>query len=66
MPSAFDGYLPNGWEEREAARKDAEDLQIWLRYGRIGTGRGYAAEVERARKIETALALSSTQSGGGK
>lgn len=32
--------------------KEKEDLQIWLRWGRIGTGRTYEQEVERARKIE--------------
>jgi hypothetical protein len=66
MPGAFDGYLPSDWDEREAERKAAEDLQIWLRHGRIGTGRGYAAEVERARKIEAASALPSAERGGGK
>jgi hypothetical protein len=34
--------------------KEKEDLQIWLRWGRIGTGRSYEEEVERARKIEAA------------
>jgi hypothetical protein len=50
MPSAFDGHLPNDWEEREAER----DLQLWIRHGRIGTGRGYQSEVERAKEIEAA------------
>lgn len=31
---------------------EIDDLQIWIRRGRIGTGRGYHAEVERARAIE--------------
>lgn len=29
-----------------------DDLQIWLRHGRIGTGRTYQQEVERSRRIE--------------
>lgn len=32
--------------------KERDDLQIWIRHGRIGTGRGYQAEVARARQIE--------------
>jgi hypothetical protein len=32
--------------------KCAEDLQIWLRHGRIGVGRSYQEEVARARRIE--------------
>jgi ribulose-5-phosphate 4-epimerase/fuculose-1-phosphate aldolase len=61
MPSAFDGYLPNDWEEQEAERKAAvhgltvqeyNDLQIWIRHGRIGRGTTYQHEVERAKKIE--------------
>lgn len=69
MPSAFDGYLPDGWEERQAALKAArekekaaaacglsvqayDDLQIWIRHGRIGTGRTYQEEVERAKRID--------------
>jgi hypothetical protein len=31
---------------------ELDDLQAWLRHGRIGTGRGYQAEVERSRAIE--------------
>jgi hypothetical protein len=63
MPSAFDGYLPNNWEERERERKAAvhgltvqeyDDLQIWLRHGRVGRGLTYQQEVERAKKIEAA------------
>lgn len=61
MPSAFDGYEPNDFESREAMRKAAslgltvkeyEDLQIWLRHGRIGRGLTYQQEVQRAKKIE--------------
>lgn len=29
-----------------------DDLQIWLRHGRIGIGQTYQQEVERARRIE--------------
>jgi hypothetical protein len=29
-----------------------DDLQVWLRHGRIGTGRGYQQEVERAKAID--------------
>ncbi|GEC56823.1 hypothetical protein [Bradyrhizobium phage ppBeUSDA76-2] len=29
-----------------------DDLQIWLRHGRIGVGRTYQQEVERSRRIE--------------
>lgn len=67
MPSAFDGYLPDGWEEREAEREkerraaalgltvqEHEDLKVWLIHGRIGIGRSYQEEVERAKKIEAA------------
>lgn len=32
--------------------QEREDLQAWIRHGRIGTGRGYQEEVERAKKIE--------------
>jgi len=32
--------------------EEFDDLQAWLRHGRIGTGRGYKAEVERAKRIE--------------
>lgn len=65
MPSAFDGYVPEGLEERLAQRrleeaaavhgmtvKEYDDLQIWMRHGRIGRGFTYQQEVERARKIE--------------
>ena len=43
--------------ERKAAAigltfQEYDDLQIWLRHGRIGTGRTYQQEVERSRKIE--------------
>lgn len=31
---------------------ELDDLQIWLRHGRIGTGRGYQEEVARSRRIE--------------
>ena len=70
MPSAFDGYLPNDWEEREEERKAAvhglsvqeyKDLQVWIRHGRIGRGATYQQEVERAKKVEqerTAVTLS--------
>lgn len=34
-----------------------DDLQIWLRHGRIGMGRGYQQEVERSRQIEASLPL---------
>jgi hypothetical protein len=75
MPSAFDGYLPNGWDDCSGCKKPArlnanghcakcaEDLQLWLRHGRIGTGRGYEAEVERARQIEASLELPSHDRG---
>lgn len=61
MPSAFDGHLPNDWDEREAERRAAnlgltvqehKDLQVWLRHGRIGTGRSYQEEVARSYKVE--------------
>jgi len=63
MPSAFDGYLPEGWGDCSCGKsarinvnglcpKCADDLQVWLRHGRIGTGRSYQHEVERSRKIE--------------
>lgn len=63
MGSAFDGYLPEGWGDCSCGKparlnsnglclKCADDLQIWLRHGRNGTGRTYQQEVERARKIE--------------
>lgn len=29
-----------------------DDLQIWLRHGRVGVGRTYQQEVERSRRIE--------------
>lgn len=29
-----------------------DDIQVWIRHGRIGTGRGYQEEVERAKRIE--------------
>lgn len=32
--------------------QEREDLQVWIRHGRIGSGRGYQEEVERAKKIE--------------
>jgi hypothetical protein len=43
--------------ERKAAAlgltlQEYDDLQVWLRHGRIGIGRTYQQEVERARKIE--------------
>jgi hypothetical protein len=62
--SAFDGQLPNGWDDcghcREPQRLDAnglcpkcaDDLQIWIRHGRIGRGTSYQQEVERAKQIE--------------
>lgn len=37
---------------QEMSEKEKADLQVWLRHGRIGTGRGYQAEVERAYRIE--------------
>ena len=75
MPSAFDGYEPNDWEEREAARKAAvhgltvqeyEDLQVWIRHGRIGRGTSYQQEVERAKRIEAERAAVSVTNGDGK
>jgi hypothetical protein len=32
--------------------RERADLQVWIRHGRIGTGRGYQAEVERAKRLE--------------
>lgn len=74
MPSAFDGYFPASWGDCSCGKtarlnangmceKCADDLQIWLRHGRIGTGRTYQEEVERSRKIEAerASSLPSTQ-----
>ena len=29
-----------------------DDLQVWIRHGRIGIGRTYQQEVDRARTIE--------------
>lgn len=66
MPSAFDGYDPNNWKEQEAKLKahkaavlgltiqEYDDLQIWLKHGRIGRGLGYDQEVERAKEIDAA------------
>ena len=34
--------------------EEFDDLQAWLRHGRIGTGRGYKAEVERAKVMSPA------------
>jgi hypothetical protein len=39
--------------ETTLTAREYDDLQVWLRHGRIGTGRGYQEEVERAKKIET-------------
>jgi len=36
----------------EMTEQEKADLQVWLRHGRIGTGRGYQAEVARAYQIE--------------
>lgn len=46
-----------GDRERRAANlgltvAEYDDLQIWLRHGRVGIGRTYQQEVERARRIE--------------
>jgi len=30
-----------------------DDLQIWLRHGRVGVGRTYQQEVERSKRIES-------------
>ncbi|WP_157790917.1 hypothetical protein [Bradyrhizobium elkanii] len=45
-----------------------DDLQIWLRHGRIGVGRTYQQEVERSRRIEaermrTVVSSSGTEGG---
>ena len=37
---------------------ESADLQVWLRHGRVGRGRGYHAEVDRAKKIEADAASS--------
>lgn len=29
-----------------------DDLQVWIRHGRVGVGRTYQQEVDRARRIE--------------
>lgn len=64
MPSAFDGQLPNDWDDCRHCHKSqridhnglcracAGDLQLWIRHGRVGIGRTYEQEVERAKKIE--------------
>ncbi|MET4289207.1 hypothetical protein [Bradyrhizobium sp. LA6.12] len=31
---------------------DYDDLQVWIRHGRIGVGRTYQQEVDRSRRIE--------------
>lgn len=38
--------------ETPMTETERNDLQLWIRHGRIGTGRGYQAEVDRARRIE--------------
>ncbi len=38
------------WHSMTASERD--DLQAWLRHGRIGTERGYQDEVAGARRIE--------------
>jgi hypothetical protein len=38
--------------ESSLTKLEYDDLQVWLRHGRIGCGRGYQDEVEKAKKIE--------------
>lgn len=48
---------PGAGISKDMMSKDArDDLRLWLRHGRIGTGRGYQAEVQRAREIEAKAA----------
>lgn len=42
----------DGISSKIMSPEQLDDLQVWLRHGRIGTGRGYQAEVQRAREIE--------------
>ena len=39
------GQWNDGWREQD-------NLQAWIRHGRIGTGRGYQQEVQRAHELE--------------
>lgn len=40
------------WMVVDKEMRERDDLQAWIRHGRIGTGRGYQSEVERAKKID--------------
>lgn len=46
-----------------------DDLQLWIRHGRVGIGRTYQQEVERSRRIEAEcmrdLVSGSTEGGNG-
>jgi len=42
---------------QKMTEQEKADLQVWLRWGRIGTGRSYQEEVQRAYRIEAERAL---------
>lgn len=44
--------LPGDGIAKDMTDQEKADLQVWLRYGRIGTGRSYQEEVARALRIE--------------
>lgn len=44
--------LPGDGIAQPMTDQEKADLQVWLLHGRIGTGRGYQAEVARAYRIE--------------
>lgn len=45
--------LPGDGIARPMTDQEKADLQVWLRHGRIGTGRGYQEEVARAYRIKS-------------